>query len=306
MSALYIGIDWSKDNHDVAFVNAAGVGVARYTIPHSQVGFETLLRACQELKVTPDAVCVSIETKHNLLVDYLWSYGFNQVYIIAPSLVKAYRQRYSHSGAHTDATDAFMLADILRTDQHRLTLWQPDSALTRELRVTVSELQQLTRQVVMLSNQLQARLLRYYPGVLDVFPNLTCQTPAALVIAYPTPAAIAAVTPEAFEEFLRQQRYPHVKVTLGGCLICSTRRSSPRRRPPACMPRRRRPPPNCCCRSCARRPKPSAAWPSSLRSTRTTRSLLRSRAPATCSPQRCWRSSAMTASVSLRRPVCRR
>jgi transposase len=208
MTPLYVGIDWSERKHDVAVVNDAGLVVARLTLAHSQEGFGKLTALCQKLQVTPKQVCVSIETKHNLLVDYLWSYGFSQVYIVAPSLVKGYRQRYTNSGAHTDTTDAQMLADILRTDRQRLTLWRPDRPLTRELRATVSEVHQLTQQAVMLSNQLRATLLRYYPGVLDVFPDLMRLTPVAWVIQYPRPTTLAALTFEAFKTFLQAQHYP--------------------------------------------------------------------------------------------------
>jgi predicted NBD/HSP70 family sugar kinase len=40
--SIYIGIDWSQDKHDVAFMNAAGAIIARLTIPHQPAGFREL------------------------------------------------------------------------------------------------------------------------------------------------------------------------------------------------------------------------------------------------------------------------
>jgi transposase len=204
---LYLGIDWSKDKHDLAFVNAAGAQVAQRTIAHSQTGFQELASMCRQLHVTPAQCAVGIETKHNLLVDFLWSYGYSQVYVIPPSLVKGCRSRYSSSGAHTDASDAYMLADIVRTDGGRLSLWRPDQLLTQQLRATVTEVHKLTRLSVRLANQLQALLALYYPGLLALFPNLQAQTALAFLARYPTPATAAQVTPAEFAAFLASQHY---------------------------------------------------------------------------------------------------
>jgi len=40
--SIYIGIDWSQDKHDVAFMNASGAIIARLTIPHQPAGFHKL------------------------------------------------------------------------------------------------------------------------------------------------------------------------------------------------------------------------------------------------------------------------
>lgn len=207
--STYLGIDWSEAKHDLAFVNEAGAQVAKATIDHSQQGFEKLTSLCQRLAVPPAQCYVAIETKHNLLVDYLWSYGYSQVYVIPPSVVNSCRPRFSSSGARTDASDAYVLADILRTDRHRLVLWKPDSLLTQEMRATVVQVHQLTRQSVVMANQLRALVLRYYPGMLELFPNLLAQTTLAFLVRFPTPAAVAQLTVASFEEFLRERRHSH-------------------------------------------------------------------------------------------------
>jgi transposase len=212
--SIYGGIDWSEEKHDISFVNEAGAELVRKRIEHSQKGFQELAELCGQLNASPEQCYLALETRHNLLVDYLWSHGYQQVYVVAPSMVQGYRQRYGNSGARTDASDAYVLANALRTDRQRLTLWKPDQPLTRELRATVTQVYQLTRHTQRFANQLRALLIRYYPSVLDVFPDLTTQTPLAFMAKYPTPADAARITTSEFEAFLAEQHYTHRRYAL--------------------------------------------------------------------------------------------
>jgi len=117
---VYIGIDWSEDKHDVVFMNQAGVDVARLTIPHSLDGFVQLEAARRKLGLAPDECMLGLETAHNLIIEYLWSQAYQQVYVIPPSVVKSNRNRFRQSGARDDQSDGYFLADILRTDRGRL------------------------------------------------------------------------------------------------------------------------------------------------------------------------------------------
>ena len=74
--SIYIGIDWSQDKHDVAFMNAAGAIIARRTIPHQPDGFRKLETTRQQLAVTAAGCLVGLETAHNLLLDFLWDHGY--------------------------------------------------------------------------------------------------------------------------------------------------------------------------------------------------------------------------------------
>ena len=127
---IFIGIDWSQDKHDIGYIDNSGKEILHQVIGHNQTGFQAFHQQCKELDWAPKECHIGIETSYNLLVDELWSYGYEHVYVIPPSVVKSSRGRYSSSGARTDQRDAFTLADILRTDRHRLQPWQPDSVLT--------------------------------------------------------------------------------------------------------------------------------------------------------------------------------
>jgi len=208
---VYIGIDWSEDKHDVVFMNEAGVDIARLTIPHSLDGFVQLDATRRKLGLIPEACTLGLETAHNLIIEYLWSQAYQQVYVIPPSVVKSNRGRFRQSGAHDDQSDGYLLADILRTDRGRLQPWHPDSLLTRQMRAKVSWIHHLTCATTRLSNRLRSVLLRYYPAALHVFPDLSTGIALEFIRAYPTPQAAARLTLAELMDFAHQQGYSHPK-----------------------------------------------------------------------------------------------
>jgi transposase len=208
---VYIGIDWSENKHDIFFMNEAGAGIAQLTVPHTTEGFLRMDALRRELGLSQDECLVGLETAHNLVIDFLWAHAYSQIYVVPPNVVKSSRGRQGQSGARTDASDAWLLADILRTDRARLQPWHPDSLLTRQMRAKVSLIQYLTRQVVRLSNRLRAVLLRYYPAASQVFSSLQTQIALQFICAYPTPQAAAALSWAEFQAFAQQHGYRRPK-----------------------------------------------------------------------------------------------
>lgn len=206
---VYLGIDCGDHSYEASFLNEAGAALARLPIPSSPEGFLRLDAARHKLGVPACDCRVALESAHNLLVDFLWDHGYSQVYVIAPHVIKSCRDRYRHSGARNDPSDAYVLADVLRTDGHRFSPWYPDQPSTRQIRAMSSLVDHLGRAVVRHANRLRAVLARYYPAVVQAFPEM--QGPVALhfIQAYPTPQAAARLTWEQFQLFARQHRYSH-------------------------------------------------------------------------------------------------
>jgi transposase len=208
---VYMGIDWSTKKHDIVLLNEAGAIIARLTIPHQVEGFEQIETTRQQLGVRPTDCLVGMETAHNILIDYLWGHGYEQLFVIPPSVVNSSRGRYGSSGARSDQKDAQLLADILRTDRARLQPWRPDSLLTRQIRAKASLIHHLTKSVIRTSQRLRAVLIRYYPAALELFGGLTAQITLAFLLEYPTPQAAAELSYQAFTDFMTGRRYPYCK-----------------------------------------------------------------------------------------------
>jgi transposase len=208
---VYLGIDWSRHKHDAVLMNREGAAIAELTFAHDRDGFERLHALRGKLKIPPADCVVGLETAHSLLVDFLWDQGYEQVYVVPPRAVKSSRTRNRQSGARSDPSDAYVLADMLRTDRGRLQPWFPDAAFTRQIRAKISLAMHLTRDIGRVSNRLREVLWRYYPQATEIFSSLKTNISLAFLQAYPTPRAAAELSFEAFRAFARVHRYPQPK-----------------------------------------------------------------------------------------------
>jgi transposase len=200
-----VGIDWGQEKHAVCVLNAAGATMARFTIPHTSSGLADFEARLTKLGLPPAECWVALETAHHLLMDFLWARAYT-VYVIPPSQAAHCRDRYSSSGAYTDDSAAWLLADLLRTDRPRFSPWQPDGTLVRQMRAQLSLVDSLTGSIIRYSNRLTAVLLRYYPQALEVF-GAQSQIHFHFLRTYPTPQAAQGLTYADFEAFCLQHHY---------------------------------------------------------------------------------------------------
>jgi hypothetical protein len=113
---LCCGIDWATDHHDVAVLDDNGRVVARGRVSNDAAGFSQLLTLLAEAgDNATQAIPVGIETGRGLWVAALRETG-RVVYPINPLAASRYRARHTVSGAKSDAADAVLLANIVRTD----------------------------------------------------------------------------------------------------------------------------------------------------------------------------------------------
>ena len=206
---FFIGIDWSRETHQVSVLNEAGQAVVRFMIRHNHAGFEQLQKQLNQIHSNPTDMLVAIETDHNQVVDFLYGLGYI-MYLIPPNVVKGNRSRQSNAGAKDDVRDADLLSTIVRTDHHHLTPWHPAGELVQSVRHQVRLIDDLTEDIVRGHNRLEAQLLRYFPVGADIFSSLTTQIALKFLIQYPTPTLVAQVSPQEFEAFCKANRYPQL------------------------------------------------------------------------------------------------
>jgi transposase len=205
---VYIGIDWSEKKHDAIYRNEKGEVIYQITFEHSVEGYRELERVREKLGLRVEDCVIGVETAHHILVDYLWECGYSRIYIVPPGMVDDSRGRWRQSGAKDDIIDGWVIADLVLHDHHRLTLWKPDTLLTRQIRVRVKLVRYLTRETIRHGNRLRSVLLRYYPAALVVFRGgVTVPITLAFVQAYPTPGAAQQLSRAEFEEFCRKNLY---------------------------------------------------------------------------------------------------
>ena len=210
---LFFGIDWSCDHHDVCIRSEAGECLSRLRIEHSAEGFRRLEAERSKFAVPAHECLVGIETAYNLLVDYLVDLDY-VVYIIAPKATDGYRNRQRLSGAHDDASDAALLADIVRTDRASHRQWRANAALTQQILGQVRLIEVLRQSIQRQTNQLREALVRTYPAALDTFKDLNAQIALHFLAAYPTAPEAAELSGEQFAAFCREHGYYRKDVTL--------------------------------------------------------------------------------------------
>ena len=202
ISRLFAGLDWASKTHMVCVIDDTGGIRVRFEIPNTAKTFSGLVKRLTKLGVDG----VAIERCDGPMVEALLEAGL-RVVVITPRQVKALRSRYTGSGAKSDAGDAYLLADVLRTDGHRLSALTQDSDTTQVLRALSRTRKQLVETRVGLVNQLSALLERVFPAAIGLFARLDSDVSVAFLRRYPTQHAAGKLTQARFAAFLRRISY---------------------------------------------------------------------------------------------------
>jgi transposase len=203
VSAVTGGIDWGSQSHVLVVVDDAGVEVRRLWVEHSAAGLRRLVACLLQARVGG----VGIERGDGPLVEALLEAGL-KVFVLAPNQVRALRHRYGSAGNKDDSFDAYVLADVVRTDRARLRPLTPDSPQTVTLRMTVRARQDLVAVRVGLANQLRAHLDGALPAAVGLFRDIDSPISLAFLTRFPTQEKVDWLSPRRLENWLRTQPYP--------------------------------------------------------------------------------------------------
>jgi transposase len=168
---IFVGDDWSEDHHDIYLMDADGARLASRRLPEGLAGirgFHELVAAHAE---EPGQVVIGIETDRGLWVETLGAAGY-AVYAVNPLAVARYRDRHHVSGAKSDASDAKLLADLVRTDRHNHRPIAGDSPAVEAIKVLARAHQNLIWARTRHTNALRNALREYYPAALEAFEDL--------------------------------------------------------------------------------------------------------------------------------------
>jgi transposase len=196
------GIDLASEEHRLVVVDGNGRRREERRYRHTEDGIETLVRRLGELGVER----VAIERPNGLVVDRLLEAGV-AVVPVHPNQLAAARDRYRSGGGKSDGFDAYVLAELARTDMHRLRPLEPDSDETRALRSLTRAREALIEQRVALANQLRAQLEAFWPGAARVFSEVDSPIALAFLERYPSPQDARALGEKRLAGFLARRGY---------------------------------------------------------------------------------------------------
>ncbi len=199
------GVDWATEAHEVCVVEDGEV-ICREEVPHDERGIDFLCRRLVGLEVCR----VAIERPEGVLVERLLAAGIC-VMAIHPNQVKAARSRYAVAHGKSDRFDAFVLAELARTDAHRFQMLVPDSDQTKALRVLTRSREDLVGVRVELANQLRAQLEAFWPGAARLFGAVDSKIALAFLGRYPSPADARGLGERRMAAFLAREGYSGAK-----------------------------------------------------------------------------------------------
>lgn len=190
---LFVGDDWAEDHHDVHLMDETGTQIARRRLPEGLAGIRGFHELIADHADEPGDVVVGIETDRGLWVQALIAAGY-QLYAINPLAAARYRDRHNVAGAKSDAGDAKVLADLVRTDRHNHRPVAGDSNEADAIKVLARGHQNLIWSRNRQTNSLRSALREYYPAALLAFDDLAHSDCLAVLAKAPTPTVGARLS----------------------------------------------------------------------------------------------------------------
>ncbi|MGI5488910.1 IS110 family transposase [Microtetraspora malaysiensis] len=206
---LFVGDDWAEAHHDVEVMDASGRRLAKARLPEGVAGMARLhAMIAEQIGEAADEdveVLVGIETDRGPWVLALVAAGYT-VFAVNPLQAARYRERLGTSGAKSDAADAHMLADMVRTDSHQLRPIAGDSAQAEAIKVVARTHKTLIWERTRAGQRLRHALREYFPAALAAFEDLDAAEALDLLAEAPDPASAAKLTVGQISAALKRAR----------------------------------------------------------------------------------------------------
>ena len=206
MKRYYIGVDWGDRLHQVYVSDDEGKKVREIKVPETVEGLAEIGRWLDEKRAEGIELWAAIEKPAGRIVDFLLDHGV-EVYPVNPKAVDRVRDRYRMSDSKSDAFDAYVLAEFLRTDHAHLRALRPSSEKAQELKLLSRDQRRVVRHKTRLLNQLTTTLKEYYVRPLEAFENLETEVALDFLQQYPTPAHLSALKRKQFNRFATSQHH---------------------------------------------------------------------------------------------------
>jgi transposase len=209
---LFVGDDWAEDHHDVEVMDTAGRRLVRARLPEGVAGIARLHAMVGQAageEADDLEVLVGIETDRGPWVAALVAAGYT-VLAVNPLQAARFRDRLGVSGAKSDAADAHVLADMVRTHAHELRPVAGDSDQAEAIKVVARTHKTLIWERTRHTQRLRHALREYFPAALAAFEDLDAADTLELLAKAPTPQLAARLTIPQISGALKRARRKNV------------------------------------------------------------------------------------------------
>lgn len=196
----WIGLDWADQEHHVRLQAVDSPQVEARVVPQRPEALQEWVRQLRA-RFPQGYIAVVLEQSRGALIYALMPYDFFLLYPVPGKSVADYRKALFGSGAKSDAQDSDLLLELLRCHRDRLRLWQPDDALTRQLRLLVEQRRKLVADRTRLTNRLTPLLKEAFPQALEWAGELGRPAACEFLKHWPSLAAVQRARRSSLRQF---------------------------------------------------------------------------------------------------------
>ncbi len=201
----WVGLDWADQRHEIRLQAVDSPRAESLRVeqkPEALHAWVGQLRA----RFPQGMIALALEQSRGAVIYALMNYDFFLLYPVPPKALARYREAFATSGAKSDPADADLLLELVRTHRDRLRAWQPDDALTRQLRLLVEHRRRTVADRTRLTNRLTALLKSYFPQALEWAGDLRTRAACEFLRSWPTLEALQRASRSEWRRFYRDHR----------------------------------------------------------------------------------------------------
>jgi transposase len=201
----WIGLDWADQAHEIRLQAVGSRRIESFTVEQKPEALHAWVAQLQA-RFPQGKVAVALEQSRGAVIYALMNYDFLLLYPIPPKGLARYREAFFTSGAKSDPSDADLLLEMVQSHRDRLRVWQPDDALTRQLRLLVEHRRHTVDDRTALTNRLTDLLKTYFPQALEWAGDLRKLAACEFLGQWPSLEALQAAGRSAWRQFYRRHR----------------------------------------------------------------------------------------------------
>jgi len=210
----WAGLDWADQRHEVRLQAVGSEQIESYTVEQKPEALHAWVAELQA-RFPQGRIALALEQSRGAVIYALMNYTFLCLYPVPPKGLARYRQAFFSSGAKSDASDADLLLEMVRSHRNRLRAWQPDDELTRKLRLLVEHRRETVADRTRLTNRLGALLKTYFPQALEWAGELRSLAACEFLSTWPSLEAWQAAGRSTQRKFYHRHRR-RLALNLGG------------------------------------------------------------------------------------------
>ncbi len=165
--AALVGLDWADKKHLLSLRVCGEPTIERSSLDQTPEAIAAWVGRLRE-RFGSDRIGICLEQSRGALINSLSCHENLVLFPVNPKSMAQFRTVFAPSGPKNDPSDADLQLELVEKHRDRLTRWEPDTELTRQLSLLNEGRRGLVDLRTQLTNQFQSVLKGYFPQALDL------------------------------------------------------------------------------------------------------------------------------------------